>query len=475
MKPLRSLHAKILFGYCVVGGLFIVLVANALVQFRGLEGELARQQQVVAFYDAARHARRLEKNFLLYLKISDLTEALERINDALDALGGIRAGGGWINVGGAEVESVTHYRDLMLELQAHSRDEEMPQALLDKVYVAGAAVLKLGEKLDDAARNRVADAVSRHDAALLNTIWAALALALVTGVLVTRSVIRPLRAIELDLQRVAKGEMGRVDGQEAGGEVEFLTRSINDTIQEIELRQNSQARSSRLMALGTMLSGVAHELNNPLSNISSSCQILQEEWDELPDPEARQLLEQIDGQVLRAQRIVSTLLDFAGSRALQRRREDVRSLVEESLYLVGNEIGRPVTATVDISGDAGIDVDRLRFQQVLVNMIKNAAEAMAPGGTLSIRAWREDFPEGRGTTMEIEDEGQGIPPEALNRIFDPFYTTKPVGKGTGLGLSVAHEIVTQHGGALSVESHPGAGTRFWIHIPDSGERAEENA
>lgn len=474
MKALRSLHAKILFGYCVVGGLFIVLVANALVQFRGLEDELARQQQVVSFYDAVRHARRLEKNFLLYLKMSDLNEALARINDALDALEEIRGGSRWVTVGDPEAESVVRYRNLLLELQDSSRDGETPQALLDKLYAAGAAVLKFGEKLDAAARGKVAEVVARHDADLRYTIWAALALALLTGILVTRSVVRPLRVIEADLHRVAKGEVGRLDRREAGDEVESLTRSINETIQEIEMRHHSLARSSRLMALGTMLSGVAHELNNPLSNISSSCQILQEEWSELPEQESRRLLEQIDGQAVRAQRIVSALLDFSGGRAMQRGRENVRSLVEESLYLVGNEIGGPLTATVDVPHDIGIDVDRMRFQQVLVNMIKNAAEAVAADGTLSIRAWREDFPEGRGTTMEIEDDGAGIPPESLNRIFDPFFTTKPVGKGTGLGLSVAHEIVTQHGGVLSVDSRPGAGTRFWIHIPDSNDKATDN-
>lgn len=290
MKIFRSLHAKILFGYSVVGGLFILLVANALVEFRSVEGELAKQQQVVVFYDAVRHARRLEKNFLLYLRISDLREALETINTALDSLDDIRSKGLWVPVAESDLQEVRKYRDSLTALLDTSAERPASPELLKRVYLAGLGVIKLGERLDGAAKSRVGSVLSQHDARLLETIGAALALALIAGVLVTRSVVRPLRDIESSLQRVAKGETERLDGHEAGSEVESLTRSINDTIHEIEVRQENQARSSRLMALGTMLSGVAHELNNPLSNISSSCQILQEEWEELPDAQAHQLL-----------------------------------------------------------------------------------------------------------------------------------------------------------------------------------------
>lgn len=476
MKAFHSLHAKILLGYCIVGGLFIILVTNSLFQFRTIKQELAEQQQIVAFYDAVRHARRLEKNFLLYQKIADLNEALEKTSDALDALDDVRSSARWVDVSTTEAEfrSVTRYRELLTALLDTPLEEKSSQGLLEEVYLTGVAVIKLGEKLDTGAKTRVASALARHDADLFRTIAAALALALFAGIWVRRSVVTPLREIELSLQQVAKGERERVDGQEGDREVESLTRSINDTIQEIELRQETQARSSRLMALGTMLSGVAHELNNPLSNISSCCQILQEEWGELPARQAGQLLGQIDQQVLRAQRIVSGLLDFSRSRALQRRHENVCSVVEEALQLVYSRIPPSVQVHIEISGDIKIDVDRMRFQQVLVNVIKNAAEAIAEEGTIRLRAWRTQFPEASGATLEIEDDGQGIPSEYQNRIFDPFFTTKPVGKGAGLGLSVAHEIVTQHGGVLAADSRPGEGTRFWVHIPDSAERLEQH-
>jgi two-component system NtrC family sensor kinase len=473
-KALRSLHAKILLGYSVVGGLFIVLVTLSLFQFRGLERELAWQQEVVVFYDAIRHARRLEKNFLLYRRILDIREAQEKIDTALDTLDEIRTSGPWVEVTASEIQMVRRYRNILTDLPVASPEDGLESQLPNDVYAAGMPVLRLGQKLDEVAKKRVAEALARHQFNLIYTIGAALALALVAGILVTRSVVRPLREIETSLQRVAKGEMGRVDGHQAGSEVESLTRSINDTIQEIEVREETRARSSRLMALGTMLSGVAHELNNPLSNISSSCQILQEEWEELPPSQARQLLGQIDHQVLRAQRIVSELLDFSGNRALERQSQDARGLVEEAVQHLRNQIPNSVGVDIDIRDGIQLDVDRMRFQQVLVNILRNATEAVSPQGTVRIRAWREELPEGRGATLEIEDDGSGISPENQKRVFDPFFTTKAVGKGTGLGLSVAHEIVTQHGGIIAVDSGTDGGARFWIHIPDSIEGTEKH-
>jgi two-component system, NtrC family, sensor kinase len=475
MKVIRSLHAKIVLGYCVVGGLFIALVVNALFQFRFLERELTKRQNVAVFYDAVRDARRLEKNFLLYKKTADLNEAAQQANIALATFARIPFGTLLGNNGDSGLESVALYPRLLAKLLDSPKNQLPSPELLRETYAAGSALLKLGERLDIAAQDKVKQAVEQHDADLLNTIWVALALATMSGVVVTRSVVRPLRKIEQDLKKVATGEVERVDGREAGTEVESLTRSINDTLQELELRQTTVARSSRLMALGTMLSGVAHELNNPLSNISSSCQILEEEWNELPDQQVQQLLLQIDSQVLRAQHIVATLLDFSGSRALQRNRQNVRELVEESLALLGSQISPEMRVILEIDEVTWIDADRLRFQQVLVNMIRNSAEATHSAGTIRIEARRDEFPEGTGTTLEIEDDGEGIATEHLKRVFDPFYTTKAVGKGTGLGLFVAHEIIVQHGGAVFVESQFGHGAKFWIHIPDGSEALEEDA
>lgn len=464
MKAFRSLHSKILFGYSAVGVLFVILVVSALVQFRLLKDELAKQKEVTTFYDELRNARRLEKNFLLYEKVADLEGAIAHGDAALLSFDKVRSIP--LVISEEEQASVGSYIKRLHDLINSARTESVTQVQVDQAFQTGSSALRLGERLNQEAQEKVEAALQRHDAYLVHTIWASLALGLIAGLLVTRSVVRPLRDIEMSLSKVARGEVGRVDGKDSGDEVESLTRSINNTLRELETRQVNLARSSRLVALGTMLSGVAHELNNPLSNISSSCQILQEEWSELPEQQTRLLLGQIDDQVMRSQRIVSSLLDFAGSTTLHVVSRNVLELVDESLAQLRNVMPARISMSIDIDSQLAIDVDPLRFQQVLINVIKNAVDAIPGDGRIAIRAWREEFPEGRGTTLEVEDSGEGIPSEVLPRIFDPFFTTKQVGKGTGLGLFVTHEIVSLHGGVISAETVTEGGTRLWMHIPD---------
>lgn len=466
MNPFNSLHGKILLGYGLLGGLFVSFATAALIQFRSLEVQLEDQRSVSVFYDALRHARRLEKNFLLYRKPADLDEAVDKAETATIVFAGLPAPtlAGVADTG--DTRSVQQYRDLLAELRGLNRRQRVSNELIDQLFAVGKTVLTMGEKLDLQARERLNQAVTRHRRDLHGAIWAALLVAFLSGVVVTRSVVRPLRKIEAGLRRVAKGETGRVEKEDGDSEMASLTQSINNTLLEIEARQLALSRSARLVALGTMLSGVAHELNNPLSNISSSCQILQEELNDMTPEEQQRVLGQIDSQVLRAQSIVSALLDFARDRAFRRQRESVTNLVEEALLLLGNQLPAGVQVDRVIPADLTIDVDRQRFSQVLVNVVKNAAEAAAPAGQVRISAFRESLPEGIGTVVQVDDDGAGIASDIQQRIFDPFFTTKPVGEGTGLGLFVVHEIVEQHGGSVAVDSEPGSGTRLWVHIPD---------
>jgi signal transduction histidine kinase len=346
------------------------------------------------------------------------------------------------------------------------RHSKVSTEVTDELLITGSRMLSLGEKLDGEALDQLAEAVQAHHHNLQMTILAAIALAVGAGVLVTRSVVKPLRTIETSLSRVATGEAGRLDHTSDDREVGSLTDAINRTLTELGERQKAITRSSRLVALGTMLSGVAHELNNPLSNISTSCQILLEENEDLPSDMRHDLLSQIDGEVLRAQRIVGTLLDFARERQYERGLAPLRPLVDEVLQLTRNLTPTDAVINIDIADALQIDVDRQRFQQVLINLLQNAAGVIGSGGQIRIAARRETRAGDEGTVITVADNGPGIAPENLTRIFDPFYSTKPVGKGTGLGLFIVHEIVSQHGGTVSAESEPGHGCCFSVHIPD---------
>ena len=467
MPKLQSLHAKILLGYCLVGLLFVALVVSSLINFRRLETKIAEQQHVADFHDEVRYARRMEKNYLLYRKNGDLAEAIERANNAVGLIKLLPPQLSDTEVQADANEMLERYRELLIEMANADRHGKVSAEVMDELLITGSRMLSLGEKLDAEALDLLSEAVQTHHRNLRWTILAAIALALAAGVLVTRSVVKPLRTIETSLSRVATGETGRLDHTSSDIEVGSLTDAINRTLTELGERQKAITRSSRLVALGTMLSGVAHELNNPLSNISTSCQILLEEQDDMPPDIRHDLLTQIDGEVLRAQRIVSTLLDFARERQYERVQTPLRQLVEEVLQLTRSLTPPDAIILDDVPEVLQIDVDRQRFQQVLINLLQNAAGVIGSGGQIRISARRELRPEGEGTIIAVEDNGPGIAPENLPRIFDPFFSTKPVGKGTGLGLFIVHEIVGQHGGTVSVESEPGQGCRFSVHIPDS--------
>ena len=450
MPKLQSLHAKILLGYCLVGLLFVALVVSSLINFRRLETKIAEQQHVADFHDEVRYARRMEKNYLLYRKNGDLAEAIERANNAVGLIKQLPPQLSDTEVQADANEMLERYRELLIEMANADRHGKVSAEVMDELLITGSRMLSLGEKLDAEALDLLSEAVQTHHRNLRWTILAAIALALAAGVLVTRSVVKPLRTIETSLSRVATGETGRLDHTSSDIEVGSLTDAINRTLTELGERQKAITRSSRLVALGTMLSGVAHELNNPLSNISTSCQILLEEQDDMPPDIRHDLLTQIDGEVLRAQRIVSTLLDFARERQYERVQTPLRQLVEEVLQLTRSLTPPDAIILDDVPEVLQIDVDRQRFQQVLINLLQNAAGVIGSGGQIRISARRELRPEGEGTIIAVEDNGPGIAPENLPRIFDPFFSTKPVGKGTGLGLFIVHEIVGQHGGTVSV-------------------------
>ena len=258
---------------------------------------------------------------------------------------------------------------------------------------------------------------------------------------------------------------------EAGGEsvrLEALIRDVSD-----RKRHEDQTRdlyhqllqAEKMAALGTTISGVAHELNNPLATILTwSERLVQRDQ----DPTSRKGLETILAEADRAARIVRNLLTFARKRHTTRTMVDVNQVVRETLALRAYE-QRVTNITVLDALAAGIPhvfADPHQIQQVLLNLVINAEQAMlgANGrGTLVVRTWQDEA--GESVILEVNDDGPGVPDEVKKKIFDPFFTTKEVGKGTGLGLTVAYAIVEEHGGRLWVESEPGMGASFFIQLP----------
>jgi two-component system NtrC family sensor kinase len=254
--------------------------------------------------------------------------------------------------------------------------------------------------------------------------------------------------------------------------IEALVRDVSDRKKlDEETRDiyHQLLQAEKMAAIGQTISGVAHELNNPLATILSWSERLAQR--STADAAIKRGAEVIHAESERAARIVRNLLTFARKRQTTRAMVDINKVVRETLALRSYEQRVTNIAIIDAlaSGLPLIFADGHQLQQVLLNLVINAEQAMlgAHGrGVLVVRSWFDV--EREAVTVEVNDDGPGVPADAQPRIFDPFFTMKEVGKGTGLGLTVAYAIVQEHGGRIRLESTPGHGASFFVELPVTG-------
>ncbi len=245
---------------------------------------------------------------------------------------------------------------------------------------------------------------------------------------------------------------------------------FDDVTDRIELEQQL-LQAEKLSSIGLLAAGVAHEVNTPLAVISTYAQMLAKQVSQ--DEQKARLLDKIASQTFRASEIVNSLLNFSRTSATDFSRVDLNRVIRETWTLVEHKfkmVGIQLEARLDqtlpeIEGNTG------KLQQVFLNLFLNARDAMPHGGVLTLLSAGPDGNPGGTVRVEVSDTGEGIAPEHLNRIYDPFFTTKGGQKGTGLGLAVTYGIIKEHAGAISVESQPGRGTYFRLEFPPARKEA----
>ncbi|MDL1965301.1 MAG: response regulator [Candidatus Desulfofervidus auxilii] len=242
-----------------------------------------------------------------------------------------------------------------------------------------------------------------------------------------------------------------------------LENKVKEAIEELRIKEMQLFQSKKLAALGTLLAGVAHELNNPLSNISTSCQILLEEIENTDLDFRKHFLKQIEEQTDKARNIIRSLLEFSRQKEFEKETLNLKDIIQETMSFIRGQVPARVEIRVEVPESINIYADKQRIQQAFLNIITNAIQSIPNEGIISIKA---EVDEDKGfVNIKFKDTGVGIKPEILPRIFDPFFTTKEVGKGSGLGLFVTHEIIERHGGRITVKSKVGEGTSFLVQLP----------
>jgi two-component system NtrC family sensor kinase len=255
------------------------------------------------------------------------------------------------------------------------------------------------------------------------------------------------------------------------GDIEGVVLSGRD-VTDLKRLEEQLIQAEKLAAMGQMLAGVAHELNNPLTAILGVTELLRERGG-IDDPTKRQL-DLTHRQARRAARIVQNLLEFSRPASPQKKALDVNNLLERTLQLHEHSLRRN-NIQVDFhppSDLPGVIGDANQLIQVLLNLVTNAEQAIREvrdTGRIQLRAGRN----GNQVMITVQDDGVGIRPEALPRIFDPFYTTKRPGGGTGLGLSICMSIIREHGGNIEAETLPAGGSAFTIYLPIAPDQVRE--
>lgn len=292
----------------------------------------------------------------------------------------------------------------------------------------------------------------------------------------------------LEYRRQAKGggwkwirSVGRIVEYDAAGRPLRMCGTHADITERKEL-EAQLSRSQRLEAVGTLASGVAHDLNNILTPVLMASGILRER---LTDPLDRELMTMLDSGGRRGAAIVRQLLAFSRNLAQERVKVDPRQLVRDAVAMVRPTLPPGISLVVSATEELGpLQADAGQLQQVIVNLCANARDAMPGGGTITIGLGRNVLPPpcpgevgapagGPYVVLSVADSGCGIAPEIQDRIFDPFFTTKAPGQGTGLGLATVFGVVKAHGGFVRVESAPGCGAVFQVHLPVAAPAARE--
>jgi len=309
------------------------------------------------------------------------------------------------------------------------------------------------------------------------------------GYLLAQHIARPILRLRSISQAVAGGDLEQSSGMNRRDEIGELASSFdimtlrlrerteeaarlyaeavqrNKELAEINARlQAAQAQliqSEKLAAVGQLTAGIVHDVKNPLAVIKGLAEELAEESN--LDGFALEGLQTIRESASRANTIVTDLLKFARQSTPEKHRRDMRETIQSVLRLTEYLTRKAKVAVESELPDEPLMAvyDSQQIEQVLINLITNAVQAMPQGGRLWLELRRSDGE----IAIAVQDEGIGIPEENMQKIFDPFFTTKPEGEGTGLGLSVSYGIVTQHGGRIEVESQVGAGTTFTVYLP----------
>ncbi|MFW5490268.1 MAG: sensor histidine kinase [Desulfovibrio sp.] len=464
VKP--NLRQTIILGIVIFtlsfGGIALLSLSN----INRLEREVTLVEHVDDLRNLILEVRREEKNFFLYhdtalfsLGRSNLEQAMTVLNNLYGEIGkplgrqqgetlrrGLEAYGAHLS----EINAAFEKGDI-------AENHPAAQALRE----TGQNIVEYSRAIAESERESVLG-INRKLRLTLITSMATIAMVVLALVLfVTKSILRPLGKVQEATRQIARGTFVPLPITNAHDEIEQVFVALNSMVEELQKRQIQLVQAQKLSSIGTLASGIAHQLNNPLNNISTSVQLLAQN-----NTNAGEFADKMTGNILqetlRARDIVKGLLEFSRHQDFAPAPCTLGSVVNGAVRLVSSQVGAKIALNVDVPEELVLNVDQQRLQEAFINLLINATQAIGDNeGAIDIHGRQVE----NDAVISIADTGAGMSPDTLQRIFDPFFSTKEVGQGTGLGLYIVYGIIEKHRGAIRVESKPGQGTTFFIRLP----------
>ena len=408
--------------------------------------------------------RLAEKNYFLYKDESAILTIEEKLNESIRTIDSVR--GDIVRaIGQKSYEhlrlSLRKYMEVIEEAQLSSaRNEELEGTVRE----AGRELREFSSSVTHLERQEVNGIISRSTNLLFYSFCGILVLAIGVSHLIFFNILKSLKKIEKVANSISEGNFYKVEAEVSGDELGSVLDAINSMSEELQNREEIILQSKKLESLGILTAGVAHELGNPLNNICMIAQAYAELYDSLSREDRIDYMEKVEEETERIKEIVKNLLDFAKPKKPNLEEADINKVIRKTLKLVQNML-HVCCIEIKLSLQDGLPhvfIDENNIEEVLVNLITNAVQAMSPKCELSIVTRLSE--DNNYVVIEVEDKGKGISPDVLLYIFDPFFSTKGV-DGSGLGLSVSYSIIKNHQGTMKVRSEVGVGTTFTIELP----------
>jgi len=465
---LFGIRAKLIYSFALFFAMNVFISLWSIYELGHLEEKVNYLEIANDFMLEIQQARRYEKDFLLYgTNLEDTYTHLEIARSIIKNNAKTIAKILGQDHFKTKVDYMTRYYNQVALLGSRNDDTEANLKILREL---GRQMISFAAELQKKERREVNHLFSVYQKAPFLFLGALLILMLLILMTFMRQLIQTLNRFLAYTKRIGEGDFSPIF-QPKGRHDEFhrLAEAFNQMVKELDHRHNVLAESDKLRAIGTLVAGVAHELNNPLNNSLLTASVLKEDFNDFSDKEKIEMVEDLIHETERSQKIVRGLLDFARESESEVKPLNLEKIIDDSIHLVHNQIrmSKVFLTTVKKIDLPPVHGDEQLLKQVFVNLMINAIDALSPKGRIEVSLHKNLNP--GYVSVKISDNGPGIPDHIKSRVFEPFFTTKEKGKGTGLGLSVSRGIIRKMGGAIFLDDKQGIGadfgTTFTIELP----------